>query len=85
MGRAVRERWPIPAEKKPEIVARLTAVVARSGPEADSAAVQAARVLALMEGQNQTDHWNTDKNTRLDQGKTTDRVGIEPVIIERPV
>jgi hypothetical protein len=47
--------------------------------------VDVSKTLVVIEGQNQTDDHLADKNDRLDQGKLTERVAVEPVILERPV
>lgn len=98
LARAIREGWEIPKAKRGEIVDRLlrvmekeeVAVMTKEGIEtldgpADTNAIGAARVLVAMDGQNQTDFWNQDKNERLDAGKTTENVGIAPVILRKPV
>ncbi len=43
------------------------------------------RTAVMMEGQNQTDDWNQDKNERLDAGKATERVGVMPQITLRGI
>jgi hypothetical protein len=96
--RAVRERWPVPAAMKVEVVERLRTIVAKTevqvmtkeglamldGP-ADSNANAAARVLVAMDGLNQADDHLADKNKRMDEGKPTERVAVEPVVLERPI
>jgi len=65
--RAIREGWPVPVEKMPTIVERLTGIVAKTSVDvptkdgtypseshADSNAIAAARVLTQMTAQNQT-------------------------------
>jgi hypothetical protein len=42
---------------------------------AASAVASIVRTAVMMEGHNQTDYWNADKNARLDAGKATERVG----------
>jgi hypothetical protein len=98
VSRAVRENWDVPGEKRGEIVDRLLkvvekqevevmtkeGVVAIDGP-ADVNAVRAARVLVAMDALNQTDYWNQDKNDRLDAARSTENVGIEPVILRQPI
>src|SRR4051812_30387797 len=89
VSRAVREGWPIPAAKKADVVNRLletvekreTAIMTKDGPvvvdgPADSNSTAAARVLVAMDAANQTDHWNDDKNKRLDEGKPTEITGV---------
>lgn len=71
--RAVKERWPIVDKHKATLIERLmtvvnkeqVAVMTKAGPflsdgEADKNAVAAARVLAMMEGQNQKDQHHAE-------------------------
>lgn len=96
VSRAVRERWGV--KKKDAVVDRMLGVVEKKSikvlttdgtfedeARADGNAIAAARVLVSMDEKDQTDHWNEDKNTRLDEGKMTERVGMEPVILRQPV
>ncbi len=53
--------------------------------QAASAIASIVRTAVMMEGQNQTDHWNADKNDRLDSGKATERVGVGDIVTRRPV
>lgn len=89
---AVRRRWPIPEERKREIITRMLEVVARrevdvptgdgvftSVDRADINAIRAAGVLASMEAQNQSDEHAADKNARIDAGKATDRTEVVEV------
>ncbi len=98
VSRAVRHGWKVPVDRRPAIVERLVGLVERTsvtvstmaGPvedqsRADSNAIQAAKVLVDMDGKDQTDFWNQDKNDRLDAGKMTENNGFMPAIIERPV
>ena len=85
LNRAVDEAWPIPKDARPAIIERLKTVVARKGPDTDPNAVRAAQVLASMDATNQRDYWNADKNTRLDTGKATDRVALEPVTLVKAI
>lgn len=86
VNRAIRNRWPVKAAEREEIVGRLLKVVRKEsvvtmnkqgeaveldGP-ADAAAVQAAKVIVAMEGQNQSDEHLDEKNGRLDDGKPTE-------------
>ncbi len=41
------------------------------------------RAVGMVEQQNQTDEWNHDKNERLDAGKATERVSLQPQITLR--
>ncbi len=43
------------------------------------------RTAVAMEGQNQTDYWNNDKNERLDSGKATERMSVMPQITLRGI
>ena len=79
-----RNRWPIPDEVKPQLVARLCAIAAKesvsvmtkNGPAAmdgpaDVTAVAALRVLAMLEGQNQKDeHKLADAESAKPAGDT---------------
>ncbi len=65
---------------------------AMSNAESLGEAVQAAssiasivRTAVMMEGQNQTDYWNNDKNERLDSGKATERMSVMPQITLRGI
>jgi hypothetical protein len=86
VNRAVRNRWGIKPTERAEVVERLMRVVRKEsvtamnkqgeaveldGP-ADAAAVQAAKVIVAMEGQNQSDEHLDIKNGRLDEGKPTE-------------
>lgn len=94
VGRAVREGWMPSKEIRKDIMERLSVIikkptcdvmtkqgpVALDGP-ADTNAIRAASVVVGMTGQDQTDHWNADKNARLDDGKATERIeGVEFVV-----
>jgi hypothetical protein len=81
--RSVRERWPIPAEERVRVVASMTRIATASADV--RAAATAARVLASMDGLNQADEHLADKNERIDSGKATDRIAVDPVVLERPV
>lgn len=94
ISRGVRLGWGVPAEKRPTIIKRLVGLVERTsvviatttGPvedehRADSNAIRAAGVLLAMDQVDQTDHWNADKNARLDAGLATERIGAEQVIV----
>lgn len=85
IARALRQRWPIPAAVRPEIVKRLVAVARKKGPDSDPNAMRAAQVLVQMDAQNQVDDQLREKNVRLDLGKATERVSIEQIIVEKPV
>jgi hypothetical protein len=96
--RAISEGWEIPQAKKAQVVDRLleiaqkkscqvstkTGIVQLDGP-ADSNAVKAASVLVAMTGERQRDIHAQDKNDRIDTGKATDRVAVDPVVLERPI
>ena len=85
MLRALREGWDIPPAVKKRTIERMVEVLNRTPqvnpetgeilPGVDHAAVAAARVLVAADQVDQTDHWNADKNERLDQGKATERIG----------
>lgn len=75
VGRAIRERWDVPEEKRPQVVTRLLDIVATTEvtvmgadgvavavtDKADTNAIQAARVLIGMTAQNQADDHHADK------------------------
>lgn len=86
--RAVRNGWNVPAENRQPVIKRLVGIVEKTectimtkeGPvaldgPADANAVAAARALIAMDQVDQEDHWNAEKNARLDEGKPTERVG----------
>lgn len=90
--KAVRLRWPIPDDRRTKIVDRLVSIVEKttvdvpvkdgvfdSAYHADGNAIAASRVLAAMEGQNQTDEQQADKNARLDGGLLTESIGVVAV------
>ncbi len=97
VAKAVRLGWGV--QKKDAIVTRLHEIVEKKSVTgmdakgekvddartADSHAIAAARVLVAMDQVDQTDHWNADKNERLDEGKLTERHGIGDVISRRPI
>ncbi len=53
--------------------------------QAAGAIASIARTAVAMEGQNQTDYWNNDKNERLDSGKATERMSVMPQITLRGI
>ena len=77
IARAVRRRWPIPDERKPEIVTRMLEIV-KGSPE-DGDAIKAAAVLRAMEADNMADDQLAEKNARLDDGKATEGLRIVDV------
>ncbi len=88
--RAVRDGFDISPELKAALVEQLAGVA--KDPHDQRELIGAARVLVDMsrvnvalESLDQTDFWNNDKNERLDAGKATERVGIEPVICEEAI
>lgn len=95
--RAAREGWNVPIEALREAGEILHAIAKQSTAticdadgkpmEVSNARNQIAAVKALAELDkiNQTDHWNEDKNNRLDEGKLTENVGTMPAIIEQPI
>lgn len=99
ISRAVREGWPIPAEKRAALCARMAEIVQTRTiqvPDVDgvfhdradvaaSHAIAAARVLVAADAVNQTDYWNSDKNDRLDAGKATERNALEAVILRQAI
>ncbi len=99
VARAARLGWGVPKDLKQATIKRLGSIVAKTTVTmpageaglveaeypADQNAIAAARTLATLDGLDQTDHWNADKNERLDAGKATERMAVEPVIVEKPV
>jgi hypothetical protein len=81
--RAALARWPVSAKLKAKLAAKLEDCLDR---EEDGRIVASlGKVLTAMEGQNQADDHLADKNSRLDNGKATERVdhavivtGIDP-------
>lgn len=47
--------------------------------------IAAVKALAELDKVNQIDHWNEDKNNRLDSGKLTERTAVDAVVLERPI
>jgi hypothetical protein len=94
LRRAAREgndypgkRWHVPPEFKkatgPALERALTVSANIEDPaKAVGAVCDVIRTAAILEGQNQTDFWNQDKNDRLDQGKATERLG--GVVVDVP-
>jgi hypothetical protein len=97
LRRAVREGWNVPPEAMQEAgpilleIARQTAttVLDADGEPVDVSnarnQIAAVKALAELDKINQADHWNEDKNARIDSGKATDRIAVDPVVLERPV
>ncbi len=99
VARAARLGWGVPKELKEQTIKRLGSIVAKTAVTiaageagavaaeypADQNAIAAARALAALDGIDQTDHWNADKNDRLDSGKATERVGVGDIVTRRPV
>jgi hypothetical protein len=71
--RAVREGWPVESQTKIDAVRVATAIM-NSTETDERSRVAALKALIEMDKVNQTDHWNEDKNVRLDAGKATERV-----------
>jgi hypothetical protein len=83
---AVSRRWPVKQELREKVVDALDRAMTVAQEQGDvGAIVDVSKTLVVIEGQNQTDDHLADKNDRLDQGKLTERVAVEPVILERPV
>jgi hypothetical protein len=86
LRRAVREGWNVPQEALQEAGPILLEIARQATTEtldADGKVVEisnarnqiaAVKALTELDKINQTDHWNEDKNRRLDEGKVTDRV-----------
>ncbi len=87
--KAIRLRWPIPADRRDKIVNRLASIVEKTAVDipvkdgcftseyhADGNAIAASRVLAAMEAQNQSDEHQADKNARIDGGLPTESIGL---------
>lgn len=100
VARAIRQGWGVSATTRQVCVDRLHQIVARqsvpvpthdgSGMDdrvdiADAHAISAARVLATIDQIDQTDHWASEKNERLDAGLATERVGSEPVVLRQAI
>lgn len=68
---AVRKGWPVPDEAKAEAVRAARAIIASTDDD-PRAVVAAVKALVEMDRINQTDHWNQDRNDRLDAGKPTE-------------
>ncbi len=98
LARAARKGWGVSAEKKAWAVNRLQEIASKrtvdmptaegmvpSEYPADQNAIAAIRTLATLDGIDQTDHWNQDKNDRLDSGKLTDRMSVQPQITLRGI
>lgn len=71
--RAVRQGWPVTAQAKEQAV-EVAQRIMNSGEADERSRVAALKALIEMDKVNQTDHWNEDKNVRLDAGKATERV-----------
>ncbi len=91
---AIRNGWAVPNDKRPKIVARMleivekrkTQVMTREGPaEVDSTAdvnsIAAAKVLVLMNAQDQDDDHEAEKYRRIDSGKATERTDTRAVVL----
>ena len=96
--KAIAQRWPGLDEKaRGEFVEGLKVAneamqkgVKAANSVADAAAAARAlasivKTAAAMEQQQQADDHLADKNDRLDTGKLTDRVGMEPIVCCTPV
>lgn len=84
IARAVREGWPVPPEAQADAV-RVVRQIAADDEECGRTRIAAVQALIAMDAANQTDHWNEDKNRRLDAGLLTERHGIAPTVTERIV
>lgn len=89
--RAIARRWVIPSKAYEALPAKMLKIVEAETVEVKTvdkdgnaismtvsnsrAQVSAAKVLAALEAQNQTDDHAEDKNQRLDSGKNTEQVG----------
>jgi hypothetical protein len=69
--RAIRERWPIDAEKREKLANRAAELGLADDVDTSAAGL---RLVVAMVGQNQADEHLADKNARLDAGLATDRV-----------
>ncbi len=95
LSRAIKQRWPVPPEKRGTIIEKLVKVVEQESTtvidsegnpiEITNARNQAAcaRVLVAMDALNQSDDQLEDKNKRLDEGKTTENVGFTPAPVNQ--
>ncbi len=68
-----------------QVMAVALATDSQNAYQAVSAIASIVRTAVMMEGQNQTDYWNNDKNERLDSGKATERLGVSDIVTRRPV
>jgi hypothetical protein len=80
---AASRRWPVPPDLKTRVVEALARAL--SAATELSEVVDVSRTLVVIEGQNQVDDHLADKNKRMDEGKPTERVAVEPVVLERPI
>lgn len=98
VARAIKRGWDVPPEFRSVLKERLrkivekdtVSVMTKDGPieldgPADSNAIRAAGVVVAMAAQDQADDHLADKNKRMDEGKPTDRVALDSVVLERPV
>lgn len=97
IAKAVREGWGVRKELKDQLIERMAEIVqTKAVPVPDSMgnvhdrvdvannhAIAAARVLAAVDQVDQDDYWNADKNTRLDEGKSTENVQFAAGVINR--
>ena len=81
-SRALRERWPIPESVRAEVVKEAQALLRVDNPAVRS---RAMAVLLQADALNQADAHLADRNGRLDAGKATERVGVETLILRKPV
>ncbi len=101
MVREAMKRWPkrwrgLSDDRKEGFISGLTeaGAVARQHLNSDDpgVALDAAKAVSSivktavqMEAQIQADDHLQDKNARLDDGKATERIAVDPVVLERPV
>ena len=77
MKQAVANRWNISEEKRQEMIDLLLIDVAQATKSRDRA--RSIALLVKMEAMNQSDQHLTDKNDRLDDGKLTDNIQLNPM------
>lgn len=80
LSRAVRERWPIPGDKRELITKKLADMASSDHPRAASA----AKTLANMDRLNQADEHADRHYDRIDDNKPTDLVRFDGVDVKVP-
>lgn len=70
LGKAIRERWPLPARTADIVPEVMLGIV--EGSTEDRERIAAARVIVTMMGQNQADEHHTDKTAQGDKALALD-------------